>query len=145
MLPPLLVHVYGQSPIARAFAAVGRALGHQVESAADPWAVIAPDTAVVLVASHGVSEEPVLRAALAAGVPYVGLIAGRGHGAAVLAAVEEGERVDVPAGLDIGATTPGEIAISIHARIIQRGLTGRSRTPGWAEAAGPPPGWVFLR
>ncbi|WP_336205174.1 XdhC family protein [Nonomuraea sp. LPB2021202275-12-8] len=122
VLPPVLVHVYGESPIARAFTAIGQAMGHQVAAAADPWAAIAPDTTAVLVASHGVSEEPVLRAALAAGVPYVGLIASRRRGAAVLAAVEGGDRVHVPAGLDIGATTPGEVAVSVYAQIIRLGV-----------------------
>ncbi|MFI6707012.1 XdhC family protein [Nonomuraea sp. NPDC050478] len=122
VLPPVLVHVYGDGPIARAFAEVGRALGYQVEASADPWAAIAADTTAVLVASHGVSEEPVLRAALAAGVPYVGLIASRRRGADVLAGVDGGDRVRVPAGLDIGARTPGEVAVSVHAEIIQLGV-----------------------
>ena len=122
VLPPVLVHVYGETPIARAFAEVGRALGYQVEASADPWAPIAADTGAVLVASHGVSEEPVLRAALTAGVPYVGLIASRRRGAAVLAGIDGGERVRVPAGLNLGARTPGEIAVSVHAEIIQLGV-----------------------
>jgi xanthine dehydrogenase accessory factor len=124
VLPPVLVHVYGESPIARAFAALGQAIGHQVAAVRDPWAAIAPDTSAVLVASHGVSEEPVLLAALAAGVPYIGLIAGRERGAAVLAAVAGGDRVHVPAGLDIGAVTPGEVAVSIYAQIIELGVRG---------------------
>jgi xanthine dehydrogenase accessory factor len=114
VLPPVLVNVYGDSPIARAFASVGRALGYQVESGGE----IARDTGAVLVASHGVGEEPVLRAALAKGVPYIGLIASRERGAAVLAAVEGSERVHVPAGLDIHAKTPGEVAVSVYAEII---------------------------
>ncbi|MFI7699902.1 XdhC family protein [Nonomuraea sp. NPDC049480] len=118
VLPPVLVHVYGDSPIARAFAAVGRAMGYQVEVSADPLAAIAGDTAAVLVASHGVAEEPVLREALAKGVPYIGLIASRRRGAAVLARVDGGERVHVPAGLDIGARTPGEVAVSVYAELI---------------------------
>lgn len=65
----------------------------------------------MLVASHGVAEEPMLREALAKGVPYIGLIARR-------AAVEGGERVHVPAGLDIGARTPGEVAVSVYAELI---------------------------
>ncbi|GGP08722.1 XdhC family protein [Nonomuraea glycinis] len=77
-----------------------------------------------LVASHGVSEEPVLLAALAAGVPYIGLIAARERGAPVLAAVAGGDRVHVPAGLDIGAVTPGEVAVSIYAQIIELGVRG---------------------
>ncbi|WP_053175297.1 XdhC family protein [Nonomuraea sp. SBT364] len=126
VLPPVLVHVYGDGPIARSFAAVGRAIGYQVEAAAGAWTPIAPDTAAVLVASHGVSEEPVLRAALAAAVPYVGLIASRRRGAAVLAAVDGGGRVHVPVGLDLGARTPGEVAVSVYAQIIELGVPGPS-------------------
>lgn len=123
VLPPVLVRVHGEGPIARALVAVGAALGYTVESTtgsaggsvAGP---IAADTSAVLVASHGVGEEPVLREALARGVPYVGLIASRRRGAAVLARVEGGERVHVPAGLDIGARTPGEVAVSVYAEVI---------------------------
>ncbi|PRX62087.1 xanthine dehydrogenase accessory factor [Nonomuraea fuscirosea] len=142
VLPPVLVRVHGDGPIARALVTVGAALGYTVESAAGPTATgtaappvaadtavmpiaadtaalpIAADTAAVLVASHGVGEEPVLREALERGVPYVGLIASRKRGAAVLARVEGGERVHVPAGLDIGARTPGEVAVSVYAEVI---------------------------
>jgi xanthine dehydrogenase accessory factor len=114
VLPPVLIHVYGDSPIARAFAAVGQALGCQIETGPG----VAADAGAVLVASHGVGEEPVLRDALAKGVPYIGLIASRERGTAVLARVEGGERVLVPAGLDIGARTPGEVAVSVYAEII---------------------------
>ncbi|MFC5829698.1 XdhC family protein [Nonomuraea insulae] len=121
VLPPTLVRVHGDSPIARAFAAVGKALGYTVETGTGPGAEpIADDTAAVLVASHGVGEEPVLREALDKGVPYIGLIASRRRGTAVLAGVEGGERVHVPAGLDIGARTPGEVAVSVYAEIIAR-------------------------
>ncbi|WP_431908207.1 XdhC family protein [Nonomuraea jabiensis] len=114
VLPPVLIHVYGDSPIARAFTAVGQAMGYQVETGPG----IPADADAVLVASHGVGEEPILRDALARGVPYIGLIASRRRGAAVLARVEGGERVQVPAGLDIGARTPGEVAVSVYAEII---------------------------
>ncbi|MEV4016087.1 XdhC family protein [Nonomuraea angiospora] len=94
--------------------AVGQALGYQIETGPG----VAADAGAVLVASHGVGEKPVLRDALAKGVPYIGLIAGRKRGTAVLARVEGGERVRVPAGLDIGARTPGEVAVSGYAEII---------------------------
>ncbi|TMR23592.1 cytochrome oxidase I [Nonomuraea turkmeniaca] len=136
VLPPVLVHVYGDSPIARAFAAVGKAMGYQVEAAADPLAAIADDTAAVLVASHGVGEEPVLRAALAKGVPYVALIASRKRGAAVLAGVEGGDRVHVPAGLDIGARTPGEVAVSVYAELIGAWRSGGSAATRAGEGDG---------
>jgi xanthine dehydrogenase accessory factor len=158
VLPPVLVHVYGTGPIARSFAAVGRALGHQVEITGDPWAPIARDTAAVLVASHGVSEDPVLRAALVAGVPYVGLIASRKRAAAVLAGLEDGGRVHAPAGLDLGARTPGEVAVSVYAQLIElSAATGPAAgpapaaaprnpvAPGRAEDGTSPPGSPFLR
>jgi xanthine dehydrogenase accessory factor len=68
----------------------------------------------------------VLKAALEAGVPYVGLVASRRRGAGVLGelkgdgvAQELLDRIDTPAGFDIGARTPEEIALAILARIVQ--------------------------
>jgi xanthine dehydrogenase accessory factor len=76
----------------------------------------------LVVASHGRGEEPVLAAALRLGVPYVGLIASRRRGAAVLASLDLPEeltaRVHTPAGLDIGARTAAEIALSVLAEIV---------------------------
>ncbi|GIH90804.1 XdhC family protein [Planobispora siamensis] len=76
-----------------------------------------------------------LAAALRAGVPYVGLIAGRRRAAAVLAEVEGGGRVHAPAGLDLGARTPGEIALSVYAQIVaeRRGGPGGIAAGGTAE------------
>jgi xanthine dehydrogenase accessory factor len=63
-----------------------------------------------------------LAAALRAAVPYVGLVASRRRSAAVLSALdmsaEERARVRTPAGLDIGAKTAPEIALSILAEIV---------------------------
>ena len=50
----------------------------------DPDAPLPTGTAAVVVASHGSDEEPVLSAALRAGVPYVGLVASRRRGPAVV-------------------------------------------------------------
>ncbi len=81
------------------------------------------DDAAVVVASHGRDEEPALLAALEAGVGYVGLVASRKRGAAVLAGLETSSedraRVHTPAGLDIGARTPPEIALSILAEVVE--------------------------
>lgn len=118
VLPPLLVHVAGDAPVARALFEVGQALGHQVEPAGDP----PPDLAALIVASHGRDEEPALLKALHAGIPYIGLVASRRRGQAVLAALdvtdEQRARVHTPAGLDIGARTPPEIALSIYAELV---------------------------
>jgi xanthine dehydrogenase accessory factor len=76
----------------------------------------------VVVASHGRDEEPALLAALRAGVPYVGLVASRKRGEAVVASLDccgsMKSRMHTPAGLDIGARTAEEVAISILAEIV---------------------------
>ena len=124
MVPPTVVVVLGDGPVARALATVGAALAYDVHTAAglDPVddALVPPDAAAVVVASHGRQEEPVLRRALRAGVPYVALVASRRRGTAVLGALdpEARARVHTPAGLDIGARTPPEVALSIYAEIV---------------------------
>jgi xanthine dehydrogenase accessory factor len=120
VLPPVLVHVFGDAPIGRALARVGASLGYEMQTVTDPASPIAPDTTAVVVASHGRDEEAVLSAALRAGVPYVGLIASRRRGAAVIAELDmpEADRVHTPAGLDIGARTAPEVALSVLAEIL---------------------------
>ncbi|TVT30406.1 YHS domain-containing protein [Amycolatopsis rhizosphaerae] len=139
-LPPALVVVFGDAPVARALVSLGRAIGYDVRAAA-PGEAVLPDAAAVIVASHGRDEEPALRAALAADAGYVGLIASRRRGAAVLSALElDPGRVHTPAGLDIGAGTPEEIAVSVYAELIasRRGTGGIAARPAVPEAAGHP-------
>ena len=113
-LPKPRLRVVGDTPIATALAELGRSAGFHVGDDA------AADDAAVVVASHGRDEEEALAAALEAGVPYVGLVASRKRGPAVIEALEaeDRERVHTPAGLDIGARTPEEIALSILAEIV---------------------------
>lgn len=129
VLPPVLVHVFGDAPIARALARVGAALGYDMRTATDPAAPIAPDTTAVVVASHGRDEETVLAAALRARVPYIGLIASRRRGAAVVAALDrpDADRVHTPAGLDLGARTAPEVALSVLAQIMSERPAERPR------------------
>ena len=122
MRPSALVHVYGDTPVARALAAVGSAAGADVRPTTNAGDLIAPDATAVVVASQGGDEHRVLTAALRAGIPYIGLVASRRRGAAVLDGLgldaEERARVHTPAGLDIGAQSPGEVALSILAEIV---------------------------
>lgn len=122
MRPPVLLHVLGEAPVARALERLGRELGYEVTRTADPSAAIAPDASAVIVATHGRDEEPVLTAALSAGVPYIGLVASKRRGDGVLATLDVGEderaRVHTPAGLAIGARTPPEVAIAILAELV---------------------------
>jgi xanthine dehydrogenase accessory factor len=129
VVPAPLVVVVGSSPIANAIARISESLGYVATS----WnGAVPPDTAAVVVASHGRDEENALAAALHAGTPYVGLVASRKRGEAVLAALElcssMTARVHTPAGIDIGARTPEEVALSILAEVVasRPRPTGRS-------------------
>ncbi|WP_068274234.1 XdhC family protein [Aldersonia kunmingensis] len=122
---PLLV-LSGGTPIADALADVIDLLGFTVQRN-DSTDVLDPEslrgvTAVVL-ASHGGPESESIRAALDAGVGYIGLVASRTRGAAVLAELDLGEaeraRIHTPVGLWIGARTASEIAVSIAAELIK--------------------------
>jgi xanthine dehydrogenase accessory factor len=148
MRPPALVYVYGDTPVARALAAVGSAAGADVQVATDAGVAIPADATAVLVASQGGDEHRVLTSALRAGVPYIGLVASRKRGAAVIEALgldaEQRARVHTPAGLDIGAQSPGEVAVSIVAEVIAMGagtgpfeITARSSGDGPAASHGP--------
>lgn len=120
--PPVLVQVVGDTPLARALTALGRAVGWEVRRDDDTGGDVAVDADAVVVASQGGDERRVLAAALGSGVPYVGLVASRRRGAAVVGGLPLGEselrRLHTPAGHDIGARTPGEVAVSILAEII---------------------------
>jgi xanthine dehydrogenase accessory factor len=128
VLPPPLVAVHGDTPIARALLGFGPALGYRIVPAAE---AALEGAAALIVASHGRGEPDVLAGALRAGVPYVGLVASRRRGAAIVAGLDVDEelraRVRTPAGLDVGARTPEEVALSILAEVVasRPGPSGR--------------------
>jgi xanthine dehydrogenase accessory factor len=81
------------------------------------------DVAAV-VASQGHYDEEALETILTCGASYVGLVASRKRGATVRAFLEERgvaglDRLRIPAGLDLGARTPPEVALSILAEIVK--------------------------
>jgi xanthine dehydrogenase accessory factor len=82
-----------------------------------------------IVVSQGHYDEDALQPILRYGVPYVGLVASRQRAAAVRALLEERGVPGVatirnPAGLDLGARTPPEVALSILAEIVQARPSG---------------------
>jgi xanthine dehydrogenase accessory factor len=126
------VVVHGASPIARAVLALALALGY--DAVAFDGADLEGAAAVVSATHGGSEEEPVLRAALAAGVPYIALVGKRSRGEAVIAGLGvdgAADRISTPAGLDIGAGTPEEVALAILAEMV----SARPRTPGQSRAA----------
>jgi xanthine dehydrogenase accessory factor len=138
-LPAPRVVVAGATPIAQAMADVAAAAGLDVVRAAPGEAEPHRADAALIVASHGTDEEAALARALEAGVGYVALVASRRRGHAVRDSLDVDdalrEQLHTPAGLDIGARTPGEIAISILAQIIAE----RTASPAGARPASAPP------
>jgi xanthine dehydrogenase accessory factor len=120
MLPAPLVEVVGATPVADALVTIADVLGYATGRSL-PGGDLAQAAAVV-VASHGRDEHAAIRAALDAQVPYIALVASRRRGQAVLAELGlthgEVERISTPAGLDIGARTAPEVALSILAEVI---------------------------
>ena len=125
VLPAPRVLVVGDTPIAAAVLSLGAGLGLEVLSVDEGDHDPSPGDLALVVAAHGRDELHTLRRGLEEGVPYIGLVASPKRGAGVLAELradgvpdEHLELIDVPAGIDIGARTPAEIALSILASIV---------------------------
>src|SRR4051794_6965600 len=89
LLPSPLLHLVGGAPTPEAGAALAPALGFVVERAAegaDPAGAVA-----AIVSSHGGDEAGPIRAALAAGVGFVGVVCSRTRGQALLEELALGE------------------------------------------------------
>ena len=88
--------------------------------------VVTPRTAIV-VATHGRFDEDALEQALRSEADYVSLVASPTRARVVLESLraraipdDRLRRLKAPAGLDLGAVTPEEIAVSILAEIVAR-------------------------
>lgn len=144
VLPAPRVLVAGESPIAVALARLGPELGFDVVTAqdADPRdATPRPDDLGLVIAAHGRGELELLRAGLQAGVEYIGLVASPKRGATVLEELRRAgvsdellDAIDTPAGFNIGARTPAEVALSILAQIISVRRRGGAPAPSNAGA-----------
>jgi xanthine dehydrogenase accessory factor len=145
VLPAPRVLVIGETPTADALVRIGAELGFDVVSVSGDDFEPRPGDLALVVAAHGRDELHTLRRGLEAGLPYVGLVASPKRGSGVLAELrgdgvtdEHLARIDVPAGLDIGARTPGEIALSILAQIVAVRREAAAGEPR-AVVAGPAP------
>ena len=125
VVPAPRVLVVGETPIAGAVLRLGSELGWSMVCVDGEHLEPRPGDLALVVAAHGRDELPALRRGLESGVAYVGLVASRKRGDGVLAELRgDGvpddllARIDVPAGIDIGARTPAEVALSILAGIV---------------------------
>ena len=164
LLPARRLLVFGVSPTAQALARLAVVLGYRVE-AVDPEAsetlfpdvsrLVTSDASIeppgseqeagrcfAVVATLGQRDEEAAWAASRMQPAYVGVVASRkrfGHIRETLTAQgatpEQLDRIANPAGLDIGAETPEEIALSILAEITRRARARRpARDPAPAAA-----------
>jgi len=143
-LPKPQLIVISHLPIAEALATLGQGLNYAITvmgldntpnrfPGADlvldrldfPQITLTPQT-YIIVATHGNYDEEALGWALNAEAAYVALVSSPKRAEAVLqylretgVAEERLARLKYPAGLDIGASTPEEIALSILAEIVQ--------------------------
>ena len=94
----------------------------------------------IVIATHGQYDEQVLERVLAGPAAYVGMVSSLRRAEACRAylrasgmAEEQIARLKAPAGLDIGARTPEEIAASILAELVQQRRRLAGSTPGENE------------
>jgi xanthine dehydrogenase accessory factor len=159
VLPQPRVVVCGSSPVAVAVADFAKHSGFAVTvcaPAAEQSAFEAPDRRIegyalpvqeagaryVVVSTQGRGDEAALLAVLAIEADYITFVGSRKKADALKSALlkrgvapERLARLKAPAGLDLGAITPDEIAISILAEIVavRRGKQSRG-APGPAES-----------
>jgi xanthine dehydrogenase accessory factor len=130
-LPKALLVLVGHGPVIETLATLAQSAGYDVATlpgegvaAALRGLTLGPDSSVV-VATHGELDEDALTQVLATPTGYISLVASRKRAASVMATLrrrgvppEHLGRLKAPAGLDIGAVTPEEIAVSILAEIV---------------------------
>ena len=155
MLPRPEIVVCGSSPVAVAIAELGRRVGLVMTAcapAAEQAAFADPDrriegyallvagegTRYIVVSTQGRGDEAALQAALSVESDYVAFVGSRKKAATLRAKLRDKgvdparlERLKAPAGLDLGAITPEEIALSILAEIV---MVRRKRQRAVAEA-----------
>jgi xanthine dehydrogenase accessory factor len=160
---PARLVVVGDSPIGRALVRLASELSFAVTAvvpsgtevtAADEVATATDDVDAlaevvrgatwVVAASMGATDDVTVAAALASGVPYVGLVASRRRADELCervadrtgrAAEEVRAAVTSPAGLDIGAKTPEEVGVSVLAELVAVRRAGEVTDAATLDAA----------
>ena len=145
-LPKRQLVLVGHGPVVEALATLGQAADYSIVTIPEGSERIAElgltRRAAVVVATHADSDEDALWRVLMTDAGYVSLVASRRRAETIVERLRErgvaAERLAVlkaPAGLDIGAVTPGEIAVSILAEIIQHVRGDKAAVPAPPPAA----------
>jgi xanthine dehydrogenase accessory factor len=133
VVPTPQVTIIGRSPMAHTLADLARSLGWRANVHDGPEFSAAELSArsIVIVATQGHGDEEAVELAVAACPAFVGLVASRKRGQAILGTLADRgvprhllDRVRVPVGLDLGHTTHREIAVAILAELVQRRAAG---------------------
>jgi xanthine dehydrogenase accessory factor len=133
VVPALDLVVVGGSPMTRTLAELAGTLGwkSRVIDAGDFSAADVTERSIVVIASQGHGDEDAVRLAVSAAPAFVGLVASRKRGEALLAYLAERgvpqhllDRVRTPVGLDLGRTSHQEIAVAVLAELVQRRAAG---------------------
>jgi len=162
VLPKPHILILGRSPVGQTLARLAKAINYSVsvvasgadrESFPDSDLVqadaelnqikITPQTFIV-VSTQGEGDEEAVEKALLTKADYVAFIASKTKASKILESLKEGgltadrlRQVRAPAGLDIHAGSPEEIAVSILAEIIQVNGTRSGGTKTQVQAAPP--------
>jgi len=130
-LPKASLLLVGHGPVIETLATLAESSGYAVSVVGESDVTTAlrglslgPDASVV-VATHGELDEDALTRVLGTPARYISLVASRKRAASIVETLRHRgvpaadlDRLKAPAGLDIGAVTPEEIAVSILAEII---------------------------
>jgi xanthine dehydrogenase accessory factor len=133
VLPVPHLVIVGSSPMAHTLAQLARALDWSTDLVSPPdfTAGDANERSMVIVATQGHGDEDMVERAVAMRPAYLGLVASRRRGEAVLGYLAERgvpkdqlDKVHAPAGLDLGKTTHEEMAVAILAELVQLRASG---------------------
>jgi xanthine dehydrogenase accessory factor len=147
VLPVPHLVIVGSSPMAHTLAELARALGWRTDlvSPQDFTAGRADARSMVIVATQGHGDEDMIERAAGMRPAYLGLVASRRRGEAVLGYLAERgvpqdqlDRVHAPAGLDLGRTTHEEMAVAILAELVQLRASGALDVPAPNELGSVP-------
>ncbi len=139
VLPAPHLVIVGSSPMTRTLAELARALDWRTDLVA-AGDFTADDHSMVVVATQGHGDEDMIERAAALRPAYLGLVASRKRGEALVGYLAERgvprdqlDRVHAPAGLDLGKTTHEEMAVSILAELVQLRASGALRPASQPE------------